>query len=333
MRNISPFNQPKQTLYFVLGAVFVVVIAGSVVGLNQAGFSFAEAVNNLGQAFSRIGGADLVVTVQDHTLPADGKSQTIIYAKTVGSQATITASLLQGSGTIQKATSDNSEQTNFLYTAGSQLGTVEILIQSGSLRQSVTIQLAEATTPAAPAIVSPVDGSTISESYPIISGTGPANTKIIITNNGNQNTIAQTDESGNFSIKLTKPLYNGQHTLAATTMNELKITSPLSNLVTITVKTAPAKLDTKNIRISPSPALAGEAFGVFVPASLNASRVVIEFDSQEFELFDHNESSIFTGTLPAPLESGVYFGNIVLTDEAGNSTRFEEALRVPVRTS
>lgn len=332
MQNASPFNQPKQTLYVILGALLVVVIAGSIVGLNQAGFSFAETLGNWGQSISRIGGADLVVTTDDTVLPADGKSQTTIYAEAVGSRAEITASILQGTGTISRVATDSQTKTNFLYTAGPQLGQVEILVQSGGLKQTVIIQLAEAITPSAPAITSPTDGATLSESYPTVSGTSAPDTKVIITNNGSQNTMTQTDASGNFSVKLTQPLYNGQHTLAAIALSPLKVQSPLSNLVTVTVKTTPATLDVRNLRISPNPAIANEVFGVFVPASLNAAKMIVEFNQQIFELFDHNQSTIFTGSLPAPLESGVYFGNIVVTDEAGNVTRFEQVLRVPVQT-
>ena len=333
MKQTSPFNQPKQTLYFVLGALLVIIIAGSIVGLNQAGFSVTETLHDFGQVFSRVGGANLVVTIEDKILPADGKSQTTIHTEVIGSKTPITASILQGAGTIQRTATDKDTVIDFIYTAGPQLGMVKILIQSGSLEHTANIQLAEAVTPATPQITSPSDGVEITESYPSVSGTGAPETKIIITNNGNQNTITQTDTSGNFTVKLSKPLYNGQHTLAAVAINELKITSPLSNLITVSVKTTPAKLDTNNIRISPNPAIAGKIFGVFVPASLNAEKVIVEFNGQTFELFDHNQSSIFTGSLLAPLESGVYFGNIVLTDEAGNTTRFEQVIRVPVKSS
>jgi hypothetical protein len=333
MKQASPFNQPKQTLYFVLGALLVIIIAGAMVGMNQAGFSFAETLNGFGQSLSRIGGANLVVTIQDPVLPADGKSQTTIYTEAIGSNAPTTASILQGTGTIQKIASEQTDTTDFLYTAGPQLGMVEILIENGSLEHRAKIQLVEAVAPTAPQITSPSDGFEVTESFPTIAGTGTPNTKILITNNGSQNTITTTDDAGNFSIKLTKPLYNGQHTLAATAINELKLNSPLSNLITITVTTTPAKLDTNNIRISPNPAIAGQVFGAFVPASLNAKKIIAEFNNQTFELFDHNKSSIFTGSLLAPLESGVYFGNIVLTDEAGNITRFEQVIRVPVQSS
>lgn len=333
MKQVSPFNQPKQTLYFILSVLLVIIIAGSIVGMNQAGFSISETLNNLGQSFVRIGGANLVVTVEDKVMPADNKSQTTIHTETIGSKTSTTASILQGSGTIQASATDKSNGADFIYTAGPQLGKVEILIKSGGLEHTINIQLVEVVTPDSPHITSPSDGTTVSESYPTVTGTGMPNTKIIITNNGNQNTITTTDASGNFSIQLSKPLYNGQHTLVATAINELKITSPLSNLITISVKTLPAKLDTQNIRISPNPVLANKIFGVFVPASLNAKKVIVEFNNQTFELFDYNKSSIFTGSLLAPLESGVYFGNIVLTDIAGNTTRFEQVIKVPVKSS
>lgn len=325
----NPPPGPRRVLA-VLGAILaVVIISGSIIAAQQAGFSFASLSRGLGQAIGRIGGANLVVTTGSAKLPADGKSQTTLTAELINSQTRVTASIISGDGQIARGESTDGK-TKFTYTAGGQVGKTNILVKAGSLEETITIELAEAAKPAAPKITDPPDGSEIKDPYPTISGTGPANTRVLITNNGNSNTTASTNDQGQFKVKLERPLYNGQHTLTAVAVSDLGVASDPSNLVTITVATNPITLDVANIRIVPRTILVGESFAVFVPTSLNTTRVLVEIASQTYELFDYNKSSVFTNTLPAPDQPGVYVGNIVLVDIANNSSRFEKAIRISV---
>jgi len=269
------------------------------------------------------------VTAGSAKLPADGKSQTTITAKLINSQVQVTASIIRGDGQIVRGESTGGK-TEFTYTAGGQVGKTDILVKAGSLEEAITIELAEAVKPAAPQITNPPDGSEIKDPYPTINGTGPANIKVLITNNGNSNTTTSTNDQGQFKVKLEQPLYSGRHTLTAVAVSDLGVASDLSNLVTITVTTNPITLDVANIRIIPRNILVSESFAVFVPTSLNTTKVLVEIAGQTYELFDYNKSSVFTNTLPAPDQPGVYVGNIVLVDVANNSSRFEKAIRISV---
>ncbi len=328
-KSLNPPPGPRRVLA-TLGAVLaVVIISGSIIAAQQAGFSFASLSRDLGRVIGRIGGANLVVTTGSVKLPADGKSQTTITAKLINSQIRVTASIVSGDGQIARSESADGK-TEFTYTAGRQIGKTSILVKAGSLEETVIIELAEAVKPATPQITDPPDGSEVKDPYPTISGTGPADTKILITNNGNSNTTTSTNDQGQFKVKLERSLYNGQHTLTAVAVSDLGVASNPSELVTITVTTNPITLDTANIRIVPQTILAGESFAVFVPTSLNTTKVLVEIIGQTYELFDYNKSSVFTNTLPAPDQPGVYVGNIVLVDAANNSSRFEKIIRISV---
>nr|AQS30629.1 hypothetical protein [uncultured bacterium]AQS31151.1 hypothetical protein [uncultured bacterium] len=316
-------------LYSAIGLAVIIIIGGSIWGLNQSGVNGRQMFYRISQFTTRLFGFNLLVKVDRTTLPADGQSQTTITATLIHLRQTVTASIIQGDGQIQRTpTTENPYQ--FTYTAGTNPGEVIILVKAGALEQTVKITLAVATIPATPIIISPPDGSAIDTPKPELSGTGLPNTKIIITDNGAVNTTTTTDTNGQFRVHLTEPLYNGQHTLSATAVSDLGINSPISNLVTVTVKTEPVKLDTSNIRISPNRAVAGSSFGLFVPASLNTTKVIAEFEGKTYELFDHNQSSIFTGTLLAPNQPGAYSISLVLTDQAGNTSRFDQIVRLTV---
>ena len=325
----SPHLRFGSILYLAIGLAVLIIIGGSIWALNQSGINGHQAFYQIGQFTTRLFGFNLIVKLDKPVLPADSQSQAVITATLVHLRQTVTASIIQGDGQIQR-TPTTEEPYQFTYTAGATPGEVTILVNAGALEQTVKITLAVATIPASPVLISPPDGSTIDVPKPEVSGTGLPNTKIIITDNGLINTTTTTDANGQFRTRVTEPLYNGQHTLSATAVSDLGINSPVSNLVSVVVKTEPVQLDTTNIRISPSRVIAGNSFGLFVPSSLNTSKVTAELEGRTHELFDHNQSSIFTGTLLAPNQPGAYSISLVLTDQAGNASRFNQIVQLTV---
>jgi len=314
----------------IIGSILaIIIIAGSIIAAYQAGFNFNNLRTSLGQLASRIGGANLYIDLDTAKLPADGKSQATIEVELINSQASVSASIISGDGQINRSDTDT-EQVHFTYTAGTRIGNVTILVKAGALEEQIAIELVEAIQPVTPTITDPPDGSEINEPYPTVTGTGPANTKIAITNNGGLNTTTKTNEQGHFQVQLERPLYNGQHTLIAMATSDLGMTSSPSNLVTITIATDPVTLDVNNLRVVPKSPPVGESFAVFVPASIGTTRVILEIAGRNLELFDYNESSIFTGVFASPDQPGVYFGDIILVDVAGNANRFEQLIRLSV---
>ncbi|MFH0905696.1 MAG: hypothetical protein V1826_03195 [bacterium] len=329
-------QRPQTVLYGGLGIALVIVIVGSMVAVSQTGITWATIQHDTEQFVVRLGGANLIAQVDRTILPADGKSQSVIQITPLHTSNPITVNILKGGGQIEQQTTPTGEATNtirFTYIAAGEPGDVIIRFRSGALEQLVAIKLVQAVAPTPPAITSPPDKTLVSSGQPEVIGTGPVSTKIIVTDNGETNTTTQTDERGNFQTHLEKPLYNGQHTLGATAVSPLGMLSPTSNLVTITVKTDPVQLDQVNIRITPKKVVAGSSFGLFVPASLNAAKVVVEIAGGSYQLFDYNKSSIFSAALPAPDQPGTYLGDLIVTDNSGNSTRFAKVVNLVVVSS
>ncbi|RLC37451.1 hypothetical protein DRH29_01845 [candidate division Kazan bacterium] len=325
----SPQANRHRILYIALGIIGLIILIGSTVAVAQTGVSLQTLKNSISQLAAHLGGSDLLVQVEHSQLPADGKSQSKIWVTPINTSSPLTANIIRGDGRVELLEhKDNNIQ--FIYTAGSNPGKSVIVFTSGILRQTTTIELIQSEVPPAPTITSPPDKSQINNSKPEIIGAGAQNTKIIITDNGKHNTITKTDEHGHFQTHLDKPLYNGQHTLAAIAINDLGIESATSNLVTITIKTDPAGIDRANIRIIPARVVAGESFAIFVPASLNAAKVTVEMAGQTYELFDFNKTSVFVATLPAPTEPGIYVGDVIVADVSGNISRFDNTISITV---
>ena len=238
----SPQANRHRILYIALGIIGLIILIGSTVAVAQTGVSLQTLKNSISQLAAHLGGSDLLVQVEHSQLPADGKSQSKIWVTPINTSSPLTANIIRGDGRVELLEhKDNNIQ--FMYTAGSNPGKSVIVFTSGILRQTTTIELIQSEVPPAPTITSPPDKSQINNSKPEIIGAGAQNTKIIITDNGKHNTITKTDEHGHFQTHLDKPLYNGQHTLAAIAINDLGVESATSNLVTITIKTDPAGID------------------------------------------------------------------------------------------
>lgn len=325
----SPHPQPKILLYAAIALAGMIIIGGSIWVITSSGTAGRQLVYQFTQFTARLFSAGFVVKLDRTILPADGHAQTLITVTAPRGRRAVTASIIQGDGQILRTPTD-SEPYQFTYTASTSPGEVSILFKAGTAEQTVRLTLAPATIPATPVLTAPPDGSTLTAPKPEVVGTGLPNIQIVITDNGHPNTTTRTDANGQFRIHLDEPLYNGQHTLSAIAVSDLGIESPPSNLITVTVTTEPVKLDTNNIRLYPTRIPVNSSFAVFVPASLNTAKVTAEFEGRTIELFDYNGSSVFVGTLPTPAQPGTYSITLVLTDEAGNTSRFDRLVRVTV---
>lgn len=320
---------PRRILSLAIGGATLVIVIGSLIALNQSGVSPAVFASMINEAVSRLAGANLIVQADRTVLPADGQTTTAIHAETANSNLTVTATIISGSGAIATAATTPGSAV-FTYTTGITVGQVVIEVTAGSLTQTVELELREAVIPATPILIAPSDDSTTNNPKPEVAGTGPLNTKILITDNGNTNTIGTTDDQGNFRFTLDQPLYAGRHTLAAIAKTELGVLSQVSNLVTLTVQAEPLRIDIAHIRTSPTRPVAGDSFGLFVPASLNTAKVTVELQGQTFELYDLHSTSVFSGTLPSPQQPGVITVNLIAYDAAGNATRFDNTISIVV---
>ncbi len=311
----------------------LIILGGSVLAFSSTGFSLAALAKDIGSNLGLTTNAAFSIKVDRTTLPANGTTQTsIVVTDHRSSPKPIDANIVTGGGQIIKATEQDT-RTEFLYTSGTVIGSVEITIGDTNRHQSVFIELVEASVPATPQITSPAEGTTTPQLRPEVSGTAPANTKVVITNNGSANTITRSDNQGNFKVRLERPLGSGQQSLSAVAVSDLEINSQPSNIVTIHIQPEALKIDTANLRLSPNRIIADTSFGVFIPVSLNTEKVLVEFEGTTYELNNPHGSSVFSRTLPAPVNPGSYTASVILVDAADQATRFDNLIRVNVVSS
>ena len=323
---------PRRAILLTIGGAVLIIALGSVIAIVQTNTNLAALFQQLGESVVRFGGANLTTKIDRSELPADGRTQTVIEVSTYRvNDDNIKAKVVSGSGQI--APHPASPDNRFVYTAGSEAGPVVIAITAGTITDEITLNLIAPGEVKKTTLVAPPDASQTNDPRPEVAGTGPALSKVIITDNGNQNTVTRTNDQGVFKTLLDKPLYNGPHTLTATVVNELDTAIETSNPVNITVQTDPVKIDSDNIRTSPSRLIANSSFGLFIPVSRNTAKVIVELENVKYDLLDTHGSSVFSNILPTPPQAGVYFGNLVLYDTGGNETRFDKLLRLTVFSS
>lgn len=322
---------PQRVFIYSITFALIIIILGSLFALNTTPNSLSSIGSSILGKLDFLTHSNLVVKIDHTKLAANGTSQTSITASHPYLDSPITASVVSGSGTINK-TSQTKEKASFTYTSGTQAGPVEILFELNNIKETVTLELLDAVAPASPQILNPPTNSSTNLLKPEIIGTGPADTRITISNNGQINTTTRTNANGVFRAKLDKALTNGDQTITATAINDLDIASQPSAPILLKVESEPLKYDANNIRLSPDKILAGSSFAPFIPVSLNTEKVLVELEGSTYQLSDPNDVSIFSRSLPAPAEAGSYSATLILVDAADIPTRFEGALQFTVVT-
>ncbi len=96
----------------------------------------------------------------------------------------------------------------------------------------------DATAPLAPQVTSPADGSTVTDSTPLITGTAEPNSTVTVRIDGNVVGTAAADGSGNWSFTAAQ-LSEGSHSVSATAQDAAGNTSSTSSIVNFNVDTTP----------------------------------------------------------------------------------------------
>lgn len=322
--------RPVHQRIFIAGfsLALVAILIGSYLAFNGSA-SLANVSNKLLDSLDSLTSTNLIIKADKVRLAANGLSQTAIIASHPNPPTPITARIVSGDGVIHK-TSEQSTSAKFVYTSGTLLGPVTIEFATGNILETIELQLVAATQPPPPELLSPPNESSGSQLRPEIIGTGPADTRIAISVNGQINTTSRTDKQGNFHIRLEKALGNGQQNITAVAINDLDIVSNVSNTLILHIQSQPMTYDAKHVRITPDRIIANGTFAVFIPASLNTETVLVELEGTTYQLTDSNGSSIFSRTLPSPAAAGSYSANLILVDPANNQTRFDGVLRFTV---
>src|SRR5580765_6237431 len=182
------------------------------------------------------------------TAPADGSSTndttpTITGTGEPGATVTVNA----GGAPIGTATVDAGGAWSLTPTTPFAPGAVTLTATQADaagnvspLSAPVTFTI-DTTAPTAPVITAPVDGSTLTDNTPTITGTGEPGATVTVTADGTPIGTALVDVGGAWTLTPTTPLPDGQTVLLSTQADPAGNVSAPSNSVTVTIDaTAPA---------------------------------------------------------------------------------------------
>lgn len=325
-------SNPRKPIFMLVSMSVLVIIVGSLLAIGGIGPNSSGLKTKFFSFISRLSGSQLLIHADKTTLPADGKTSVEIKLEKIHIDETAVGRVTQGSGSLTTVPTQDGSQT-FIFIAGTTTGETVLEFTAGNLTSELVLTLIDPNTPPAPALLGPANNITTGDATPETSGTGPASMKIQIMDNGVLNTATRTDDKGSFRVVLENPLSNGVHSLTAIAVNDLGVLSAPSPAVTIEVKSEPVTIDAANIRTSPRRLIASQSFGLFIPASTNTDKILIDFEGRQYTLLSRNGTSIFSGTLLAPANPGNYAASITLVDEGGNQTKPEQKLNFTVHAS
>lgn len=189
----------------------------------------------------------------------------------------------------------------------------------------------DTTAPDAPAITGPVDGSTITDTTPTVTGTGEPGATVTVVIDGDEVGEAVVDGNGAWFLELDDPLAEGDHTVVATQTDPAGNTSGESDPVTFTVDTTadPAPVITEPTNGSTTndstPTISGTGVAgstVTVTTSDGVELGSAEVDGAGNWSFDSTE-----------LEDGTYTITAVQVDGAGNESAASEVVIFTVDTA
>jgi MYXO-CTERM domain-containing protein len=176
----------------------------------------------------------------------------------------------------------------------------------------------DTTAPAAPAVITPADGSLINDSTPTYSGTAEPNSTVTVIVDGASVGTTTADATGAWSFTPTTALADGSHSVRATSTDAAGNTSPSSNTNTFTLDTAapaaPVVLTPANgsTTSDTTPAYSGTAEP--------NSPVTIIVDGTPVGTATADAAGNWSFTPVVPLADGPHSVNATAQDAAGNTS-------------
>ena len=270
-------------------------------------------------------------------LPADGISQLYIDVQVKDRQdqlingAEITATIINGETVLTDMSNFPTDLSKrVLVQAPQQPQAITLSFRYQQLIKTISLEAFDPTPPLAPIIKAPIDRTVFTTATPIVSGEAPPNTKVEIYIDGVLNTVMPVDESGQFAHELEAAVKKGLPKLAAATMNKYGTNSSTTPAISIEIRTPDPEIDLLNLRIKPNPVTAGKSFQFFVPVSGGTKEVTLLLDNQSYALLDTNNSSVFSGNIPAPYKAGLYQISLIITTKSGDKVIAEKIAPITV---
>jgi len=273
---------------------------------------------------------------QSTIIPANSSIQIYIDAQIKNSQD----QLLEGfgiavtilSGQAQLSISDTLPtdiSQRWWLTSPSHPQVVTLSFTYKHLIKTLVIDVYDPTPPTVPTIKAPINDAIFSTATPIISGEAPTDTRVEIYIDGMLNSATDVKD-GNFSISLQTALKRGKHILYATSLNKYQVRSNRSDTLTIDIQTPDPEIDLLNLRISPKIVKAGQSFRIFVPISSDINNVELILETGIYTLQDIDNSSVFSGEIPAPSNPGLYSLSLVITSNSEEKILVEKVASIQV---
>jgi MYXO-CTERM domain-containing protein len=184
--------------------------------------------------------------------------------------------------------------------------------------------------PAAPVVITPANGSTISDNTPTYSGTAEPGSIVTVIVDGVSVGTTTADPDGNWDFTQTPGLSNGQHTVTAEAMDAAGNISPRSNTNTFTV----------DATIPVAPVITGPANNTVTndntpPISGTAppnSTVTVIIDGTPVGTTTSDAAGNWTFTPTVPLADGPHDITATTTNAVGNTSPPSNTVRIVVDT-
>lgn len=180
-----------------------------------------------------------------------------------------------------------------------------------------------------PAISSPIPG-TYSQNTQTITGSAKAGSSVKIFDNSVEIGSILVNAQGKFSFQ-TSPLTDGIHKFYVVTLDNItKAVVATSDTVEIIVDTTPPKID--QLVLDPSTGItAGSVINVKIYSESKLSQAAVVFNSDIVELTASLDTEgLYTGSIQAPKDPGVYILDFVLVDELQNEVSIKNGGKVTV---
>ncbi|MBB6633430.1 Ig-like domain-containing protein [Cohnella thailandensis] len=189
----------------------------------------------------------------------------------------------------------------------------------------------DTTAPSAPAIVSPSDGSVVTDSTPTIGGTAEANATVSVLLDGSSAGTVMTNASGVWSWTPSTTLAEGDHSVKATATDAVGNESVDSTAVTFTVDTtAPSSPTITSPEDGSATSNAKPMIGG--TAEVNAT-VTVLLDGSSAATVTADASGVWSWTPGTALTDGAHSIKATATDAVGNESVESTAVTFTVDTT
>ncbi|MDC0714124.1 Ig-like domain-containing protein [Stigmatella sp. ncwal1] len=176
----------------------------------------------------------------------------------------------------------------------------------------------DTTAPAAPVVIAPSHGATISDNTPTYSGTAEAGATVTVIVDGTPVGTATANTSGTWSFTPTVPLADGSHSVKATATDAVGNLSPESNTNTFIVDTTAS--DSPVVTTPANGALLSDTTPTYSGTAEAGVSVTVIVDGITVGTTTASASGAWSFTPSAPLLDGSHSVKATATDAVGNTS-------------